>query len=771
MNAQKHNVMRRYTFYLTLILVLLGADNITAQDRKSTLDSLAHQLESLSQYVHKTSIYLRTSKDIYESMEDLWFKAYSVDIQQQLLSMTDQTLYVQLVHADRDTVVWEELYPIEDGIASGNIYLDNSFPQGAYWLCAYSAHSFDKENDHFIDARRIEIVEDFKELMIPKKKDNATVDSSENTIQFDLFPEGGYLLSGITNKIAFKAVDRSGLPRSVSGTLLEDNKALSTFESTHDGMGSFTFCPQTGKNYAIRLDEPYTDSIYSLPQIKEEGLSLRLVENQEDQIAFWVYNKGVDSRRFYVQLQTRGLPAVMAASEIQDSTLIKLPLTDVGPGISEITLFDDKLTPLAERLIYLRPESQILIKTKLSRKTVGKREKISLKIQTTDREGRPIVAQLGATVYDRLYYHSADPKDIQTHYQLSNHLRGNIHNPAYYFDTANVDRLDALDLLLLTQGWRSYEWNESNLKEFSKNTVPVLSDGVTGKLIPKGKKDQQAVMIFDPEQKESVLLTIDSNHTFFIPPENMYLGANIYIKHFGEPEDFDISVDTLFETIRGIEPWKDLTYPQNERPEWEKVANKGSVPVLDRGSIKIEEVIVTEKQETAYRDKYIGYLDSLAKYADNSDRIHGGAGGGWLNCPVGDSKDMPVEGTTYLVWVGPNPPTSHPFTFGANDVERVVYHYPKYTEEELMERYGIARSKGYYPKKEFYEPVYDKENDAAPDYRNTLLWAPEIITNENGTAQLEFYSSDIHAEFYGIIEGIDEEGSIGKSEFHFTVSE
>src|SRR5699024_861956 len=158
-------------------------------------------------------------------------------------------------------------------------------------------------------------------------KDNATVDSSENTIQFDLFPEGGYLLSEITNKIAFKAVDRSGLPRSVSGTLLEDNKALSTFESTHDGMGSFTFCPQTGKNYAILIDETYTNSIYYLPQIKEEGLSLILVEKQEDQIAFWVYNKGVDSRRFYVQLQTRGLPAVMAASEIQDSTLIKLPLT------------------------------------------------------------------------------------------------------------------------------------------------------------------------------------------------------------------------------------------------------------------------------------------------------------------------------------------------------------------------------------------------------------------------------------------------------------
>jgi hypothetical protein len=53
---------------------------------------------------------------------------------------------------------------------------------------------------------------------------------------------------------------------------------------------------------------------------------------------------------------------------------------------------------------------------------------------------------------------------------------------------------------------------------------------------------------------------------------------------------------------------------------------------------------------------------------------------------------------------------------------------------------GLARIKGYYPKKEFYQPDYDKEQDPLPDYRNTLLWAPDIITDENGNATLEFFT-------------------------------
>ena len=61
-------------------------------------------------------IYLQTGKDIYEAGEDLWFKAYQLDVQTFGLSDKSKTLYLQMINS-KDSVVWQEKY--QDGIANG----------------------------------------------------------------------------------------------------------------------------------------------------------------------------------------------------------------------------------------------------------------------------------------------------------------------------------------------------------------------------------------------------------------------------------------------------------------------------------------------------------------------------------------------------------------------------------------------------------------------------------------------------------------------------
>lgn len=80
--------------------------------------------------------------------------------------------------------------------------------------------------------------------------------------------------------------------------------------------------------------------------------------------------------------------------------------------------------------------------------------------------------------------------------------------------------------------------------------------------------------------------------------------------------------------------------------------------------------------------------------------------------------------------------------------------------------------KGYYGKREFYQPIYDEEtvNDPFPDYRNTLFWSADVITDKNGSAAVEFFTSDINTYFEGVIEGVGPEGLLGKKEFSFFVS-
>jgi len=187
------------------------------------------------------------------------------------------------------------------------------------------------------------------------------------------------------------------------------------------------------------------------------------------------------------------------------------------------------------------------------------------------------------------------------------------------------------------------------------------------------------------------------------------------------------------------------------------------------------EVTVKSKYKQQFRDKYMGSLDSLAKLEINSDFI---GECGWLNCPLCKTGKNPVEGKTYNKWVGTGIPEVisgmpgiHPFRFYANEVVQIVYHYPKFTEEELLKINNLTREKGYYPEREFYQPNYDKTDSLSmiPDYRNTLLWAPSVLTDRNGEAQLEFYCSDIYTDFVGVIEGVSGDGKFGSEIFEFKV--
>lgn len=84
---------------------------------------------------------------------------------------------------------------------------------------------------------------------------------------------------------------------------------------------------------------------------------------------------------------------------------------------------------------------------------------------------------------------------------------------------------------------------------------------------------------------------------------------------------------------------------------------------------------------------------------------------------------------------------------------------------------NLSRIRAYYVHREFYRPVYDETAppDGYPDFRNTLLWSPLTVTDENGEATVEFYCSDLNTGFVGTIEGLNGEGLLCNENFEFSV--
>ena len=66
-----------------------------------------------------------------------------------------------------------------------------------------------------------------------------------NKVKFTMFPEGGDLVCGLDNNVAFSALNEFDKPADVEGIVLtEKGSKVASFSSFHQGMGAFKFNPQ-----------------------------------------------------------------------------------------------------------------------------------------------------------------------------------------------------------------------------------------------------------------------------------------------------------------------------------------------------------------------------------------------------------------------------------------------------------------------------------------------------------------------------------------------
>lgn len=609
-------------------------------------------------------------------------------------------------------------------------------------------------------------------------------------MRFDVFPEGGNLISGLPSRVAFKATNGKGYPVEVKGTLYQDDTPVTLLESSHDGMGVFFFTPDTEKKYRIELED---GACYSLPEIYPQGMTLSLSKQDKKNLEFFIsQTEGSPAQEVCLVGQVRGMICCVAKGVLKDRLKIKMPLSEFFyQGIAEFTLFNGDMQPVAERLVYVHPEKKLQINIEPDKKTYALREKATLKIKVTDGNGVPVKTNLGLSVFDKAYINPADPVNILTHCYLSSQIRGKIHNPLYYFDEKNSDRKEALDLLLLTQGWRRYVWN---VVEPDYQGEPFLTDEINGiQTLQSKKKDkqnegaEQLIQIFGAEGNSQFIWTDSTGH-FMIDPDKMKAlqGGYVYLKPMLSKEFKPIlELVDYFPLIDSIKKNRPLYYPIAEL-SYHKKEQILDLPVISSDStILLNEVTVTAKGHKPFRDKMMGRLDSLAQvnlgpwvckhgwlenYKEGYTHHHDPR---YCPCVVddGEPRTAPVIGKQYTIM------KAEYYTCGAKggwcfkplDRQTITYQGVLYTEEELLRMNNLWRTKGYYRKREFYQPDEVDIHLSTPDARNTLLWQPSILTNEKGEAEVSFYCSDINTGFTGVVEGIDGAGLLGSGTCEFRV--
>ena len=759
---------KRFIKFVVFPIFLLNSNiNCYSQNVSKAMDELVLRLQKYTSGDDWTSVYITTNKGIYIAGEDLWFNAFVLNPTDFSLSAQDRTLYLKLQQKGSDSVVWKEMYPINNGVCYGQVYLPQILPDGDYLLEAYSAHSFFTNQSYCYSVTAVRIVKESRTIITNNDKRHENTLLKTESFQFNLFPEGGNLVAGLPGNVSFKAVNKEGQPKEIVGKLLKGNTPILNFRSVHAGMGSFVFTPEKNTVYKVQLDG-YPDSSYILPTVLENGLVMHLASVGNDSLLFKIYDSNTEyKKKVFIRLQIRGMVQSIAAAEIKDSVQIKMPINNSPQGIAEATLFDDQLRPVAERLVFLHLDQQLKINIDQVKDRYTPKEKVTLKIKTTDQQGKPVPAVLIARLYDQLFQGEVNSTNIVSHYYLSTQVRGNIYDPSYYFDSTHQGRREALDLLLLCQGWRCYAWTEDVLKDAAAKQRPVISDRLRANIntVKSTRKEKQpkSLMFFNYNKTAKQITVADSTGGFYITPEDLAMGVHFYVRYFAEHE-YRFYIPNIFDTIAAAELMYNPEYIVATKYRGAQLKTIDTFNSLQYGKL-LQEIFVRAKGR-GFSDPYLGYLDSIAKYEGNSDYV---GTCGWLNCPSDRTNIKPIEGKEYNMFTSEVTSHHQKVILTSTNHKTIIFHYPKYTEKDLLKKFKMAIIKGYYKSRKFYEPDYDKESSLVTDDRNTLLWKPEIFTDKNGEATINFFCSDIRSRFIGIIEGLNSEGLLGASKFSFIV--
>lgn len=314
----------------------------------------------------------------------------------------------------------------------------------------------------------------------------------ENTdLQF--MPEGGHLVAGHLSNIAFKAIAEDGRGTAISGMIFDQNqKELTSFSSSHKGMGRFRLMPLQGESYIARIKLPDGNTRdYPLPIIKNSGTTLKVINRREsDSLEVQIlYSTDVPTgeSNFFITAQTNGMPYYGAALTLKQGLNRFLINKDRFPsGICRISLLNGNRNPLNERLVFIDHQEELRITLTSDKPSYKLRDSVSLAILVRDEQGRPVQGSFSLSVTDdnQVKRDSLKENNILSHFLLNSDLKGNIEDPGYYFLSGQKDKAWVdLDNLLLSQGWKGFSWPEILMKQtpllFAAESEFMISGRIT----------------------------------------------------------------------------------------------------------------------------------------------------------------------------------------------------------------------------------------------------------------------------------------------------
>ncbi|MBS1575597.1 MAG: hypothetical protein JST09_09875, partial [Bacteroidetes bacterium] len=415
---------------------------------------------------------------------------------------------------------------------------------GSYYIRAYTAWMLNF-NAAFLFYKKIDVVSEGNTPLPQKENSKAKKDF---TVEF--FPEGGDLVQRLTSLVAFKATDEGGMPVNITGKVMDSDGATVAFLNTiHDGMGKFAIHCSSKKTYSATVTANGLTKTFPLPVPKNSGIVLYTrheTDSLNDYLYFHLSRSLIEKEKYEDLIICAQMENHVAFSRIRFDektagdpvdTILEansyLPLKGFPPGILHLTIFSDSAKPLAEQLLFLNPQ---LIK-----------QSTAITIQTGSSGNEPMNVALTTPPEFKGHlsvtvttpgYELGPTNSLLSDYYLAE-LEGYVHRPAWYFEGLNTEKMNAIDLLLLTRKWTRFNWTD-----LLNEQLPVVRYEPQQSILIKGKafiangenkipyRNKEMIMVFNaPADTINQMINVptDSTGHFLLDGFNFHDTASLYI--------------------------------------------------------------------------------------------------------------------------------------------------------------------------------------------------------------------------------------------------
>lgn len=399
-------------------------------------------------------IYISHNQPYYASGDSLYSKIFLVNGRNHQYFDGTPIVYVDWI-AESGDILDSFIVKINEGTADLTVPILRDYGEGRFFLRAYTQYQKNFA-DYFIFQKEIKVIGE-----TPLQPKEETADKSNFSIQF--FPEGGRLVAGLTVRIAFKAVDGQGKPIDVEGIIINKNKKVVTsFKSVNEGIGIFNLMPVIGEKYSAKVNWNGVSKEFDLPNILKQGYALKASNRRKESLTLQLTaNTKSGLKGCTLVGHLRGQPFLNQFFEALDKQQLLLDKREIPAGVLHFTLFDNKERPVCERLVFNNnPTASVSVNIDLPQTTYGTKDLVEGSIEAIIDEKR-IGGDITISVYNKDVFSTGIADiNIKSYLLLQSDLKGKINNINQYFETDDAKSRTLLDYVMLTQGWRRFNWQD-----------------------------------------------------------------------------------------------------------------------------------------------------------------------------------------------------------------------------------------------------------------------------------------------------------------------